>query len=189
MPGEAIVFSVMIDNRSSREIKSMQVDLNQIIVFHATTKSRRVARHVASVRFPGKVGARNQEHWENIALLVPPVCSSSNGTCRIIDLKYELNLNFDASGVAVSKSLIIPVVIGTVPLSSPMSRPATLSLPASLPDQFGQPPPSYQASIFEPTPNQEMPPDYDTKGELVESDHNSFRPHYPYYKDFSISSS
>lgn len=174
VPGEAIVFSVNIDNRSSREIKIMQVDLVQQIKFHATNKTRTCTRHVAAIRFPGKIGIRKQENWENISLVVPPVCSSSNGTCRIIDVRYAINLNFDAGGLAISKDLSIPVVIGTIPL---------MNLGIPVPQNW---PLSYQASIFDPTPSQEMPPEYETKGEVVESDQSSFRPHYPYYKDFSI---
>lgn len=152
----------------------MQVDLVQQIRFHATTKSRTCRRHVATVRFPGKIAARQQENWENISLVVPPVCSSWNGTCRIIEVNYAINLNFDASGLAVSKDMTIPIVIGTIPLMN-MGMPVPTSLPLT-----------YQASIFDPSPNQEMPPDYETKGEMVESDVNSFRPFYPYYKDYSI---
>lgn len=174
----------MIDNRSSREIKLIQVDLLQQITFHATTKSRTCTRHVATIRFPGKIGAHKQETWEN-GLVVPPVCSSSNGTCRIIDVRYVIDLKFDAGGMSTSKELYIPVVVGTIPLMNASSglRPNTL-----LPSYDGAPPPpySYQASIFDPTPNSEMPPDYETKGEMVESDQNSFRPQYPYYKDFSL---
>lgn len=176
MPGEAVIFSVIINNRSSREIKTMKVDLIQQIRFHATTKSRTCTRHVASVVYPAKIPPRQQEHWDNIALVVPPVCSSSNGTCRIIEVNYAINLNFDAAGVALSQDLTIPIVIGTIPLMN-LGMPVPNNLPLT-----------YQASIFDPTPNQEMPPDYETKGEVVESDANSFRPHYPYFKDYSIDS-
>ena len=43
---------------------------------------------------------------------MPPLCSSSNFYGTIIDIKYFLNLNFDASGLAMSKDLTIPIVIG-----------------------------------------------------------------------------
>lgn len=180
VPGEAIVFSVNIDNKSSSEIKTMQVDLVQQISFHGRwsgqRKVRTSIRHVASIRFPGKVLARNQENWENISLLIPPVSSSSNGTCRIIEVRYAINLNIDAGGMTMSKDLTIPIVIGTIPLMN-------MGLPLA---GSNLPPLSYQASIFDPTPNEEMPPEYETKGEVVETDENSFRPSYPYYKDFSL---
>lgn len=155
----------------------MQVDLIQQIRFHATCKSRTCTRHVASIRYPGKIASRQQENWSNIAIVVPPVSSSSNGTCRIIEVNYAINLNFDASGMAISQDSTIPVVVGTIPLmNSGMPVPTNLPL-------------SYQVSIFDPTPNQEMAPDYETKGEVVESDAHSFRPYYPYYTDFSLDKS
>jgi hypothetical protein len=32
---------------------------------------------------------------------IPPVPSSSNGTCKIISVSYTLTFTFDASGIAV----------------------------------------------------------------------------------------
>ena len=46
-----------------------------------------------------------------------------------------------------------------------------------------QPPPSYQASIFG---SDDSAFQSEQKGDILESDANTYRPFYPYYQDFSI---
>jgi hypothetical protein len=67
--------------------------------------------------------------------------------------------------------------VGTIPLK--LSENNHYDMPA---------PPSYEACMF-PISNGQIPDDVETKGEVVESDSNTFKPFYPYYKDFSIRTS
>lgn len=149
----------------------MYVNLVQTVIFHSTAKKRTCRRNVALVKFPGKIGARSEESWENVALIVPPVCSSSvSESCRIIKISYYLHLCIDAGGFSISKELSLPVLIGTIPL----------------PDMAYHLSPTYQESIFTPSSTKIMSDyDYDPKAEMFESDINTFKPHYPYYKDYS----
>jgi hypothetical protein len=174
--GECIVFNATVDNRSSREIKSCTVNLIQHLVFHATTKSKRCTRTVALIKYPKKINAKTTETWSDSVLTIPPVCSSSNGTCRIIEVIYSVVFNFDASGMAISTDVSIPITIGTIPLQDSNNQ-TQHNLPYS-----------FEASHFGAESNQ-MPPEFEQKGEVFESDANSFKPYYPYYKDFSIRNS
>ncbi|CAF0904985.1 unnamed protein product [Brachionus calyciflorus] len=176
VPGEAIVFNATMDNKSSREIKEMSVNLIQVMRFHATRKTRTCVRNVAQIKFPKHVDERTVETWQNSVLVIPPVCSSSNGTCRIIEVGYKVVFNFDASGIAVSKDLDIPIVIGTIPLSLQPSMPAP-NIPFT-----------YEGCIFGPNPvdfGNEISGG-NNKGETIESDLNTYKPFYPFYKDFSL---
>lgn len=176
VPGEAIVFNVAIDNKSNREVKEMTVNLIQVIKFHATRKSRTCTRNVASIQFPKRIAERSMEKWDNSVLVIPPVCSSSNMTCRIIEVSYMVTFNFDASGVAVSTDITIPIVIGTIPMAIQANQ------------MQPQLPFTYEADMFGPNTVQ-MPSENDAgadKGEMYESDANTFKPFYPYYKDYSI---
>jgi hypothetical protein len=182
VPGEGIVFNVAIDNKSNMSIIDMTVKLVQSMKFHATHKSRSCSRIVAAIRYPGKVNARTKETWNNSVLIIPPVCSSSNGTCRIIEVSYTVIFNFDTSGFAISKDLKIPLIVGTIPLRV-NTKDVKLDdherdLASSLP--------SYEACMFGRNKSSEIPNDFETKGEFVESDESTFKPFYPYYKDFTV---
>jgi hypothetical protein len=177
VPGEGILFNVNLDNKSNRTIDEMTVNLKQNIRFYATTKSKSCIRNVGAIRFPRKIPSRFQDTWNDSVLVIPPVCSTSNGTCGIIEVSYSIVFNFDTSGIAISKDLVIPIVVGTIPLK--LSENNHYDMPA---------PPSYEACMF-PISNGQIPDDVETKGEVVESDSNTFKPFYPYYKDFSIRTS
>jgi hypothetical protein len=111
VPGEAIEFRAQINNRSNREIDTITVSLLQRIRFHAKNKSKMCTRNVASVGFSEKISQKSEKSWNNGRLVIPPVCSSFQGsTCRIIDLNYSLVLQFETSGITASKNLSIPIV-------------------------------------------------------------------------------
>jgi hypothetical protein len=94
----------MLDNKSEKEIKEMSVSLKQKLKFYASSgQTKEETRSLTSVKYPQKISKRSLENWNNIALQVPVTVSTSNGFCRIIEVSYKVVLNFDASGVAISK--------------------------------------------------------------------------------------
>ena len=101
--------------------------------------------------------------------------------CRIIDVSYTVVYSFDTSGIAIGKDLKIPIIVGTIPLRGVDNKQSSAAAEMSLINST----PSYETCMFEPNsdPN-EMPTDYETKGEFVETDSNTFKPIYPYYKDY-----
>lgn len=168
VPGECIVFNANIDNKSNRDVKDVAVDLYQLIHFHATTKTYTERRSVAKIKYPNSIAAQAQAKWDNSVLLIPSVCSSSNGTCKIIVVEYQLVLKFSVSG-AMSKELKIPITIGTVPLSyEPLNYPFT-----------------YEGDTLAPNTLFDNAKEED-KGEIVDTNNNVYKPVYPYYKDISL---
>lgn len=115
MPGELIVFNATINNNSNRKIKKMSVNLIKRTTFHSTRKSSKFYQNIAQIDYPNVINERSFETWSNSILLIPTVCPSSNGTCKIIEVSYKVSLNFDSSGISASKKLKIPITIGTIP--------------------------------------------------------------------------
>jgi hypothetical protein len=61
--GEPLFFKVTMDNKSTREIKEMTVNLVQNIQFHATRKTKTTFRTVASVSYPKNVPEKTVTNW------------------------------------------------------------------------------------------------------------------------------
>lgn len=177
VPGESILFNAEIDNRSNRELDSIKVKLVQDLKFHATTKSRTSQRNVAEVVYSNVIRPCSIESWNKGTLVIPPVCPSSNGACKIIEISYSVVFVFGASN-SIDSNLAIPIYIGTIPLRQleNTSNNTSSAYPSA---------PSYQECMFGANPNQEFDSGFQ-KGELIESDLSTFKPFYPYYKDYSI---
>lgn len=165
----------------------MKVTLVQIIDFHGegfTHHVKRVKQDVVSEISSEYIQPHSFEDWNRIRLKIPPVCASTISlVSRIIAVSYQLVLNFDAVGFHVSKDLIIPIVIGTVPLQdSPIASRDLQDFSSCL----NPPPYSFQASVLGPSSDDELPPDYDEiVGEICDSNAKTFRPYYPYFGDIS----
>ncbi|CAF0905004.1 unnamed protein product [Brachionus calyciflorus] len=166
VPGETIFFSVKIDNKSNKKLDKITIYLNQKIAFHARCKSKSVYRTVAFLKCPKSIEKKSIEKWED-RFLIPSICSSSNGTCHIIQVAYDISFEFGSSGLSLNKNLRIPLVIGTIPLRSNENQ--SINYPFS-----------FQASHFESEANTNM----ELKGEIVKSDVETYKPFYPYY-DFT----
>jgi hypothetical protein len=185
VPGERVNFRIMIDNKSSRDINEMSVKVLQRIKIHGSnfaygTASKEINRVVAELNFDKKISPSSIEEI-NSFIKLPPVCSTSNGLCKLIGISYSVDFNFEALGGSVSKDLTIPITIGTQPLTTSESN--------------GEPKPEdslldsvqyktitqliYQACPF--GPNSCILPKY--KGDIIQSDASSYRPFYPYYQD------
>lgn len=171
----------------------MKVTLVQIIEFHGegfTHHMKRVKQDVVSVAALEFIQPHSFEDWNQIRLRIPPVCASTtNLTSKIIAVSYEVVLTFEAVGFHVSKNLTIPIVIGTVPLVD-TSAATSASTSAAISSEYStiQPPPpySYQASVFGPTGEDDLPPDYDEiVGEVCDSNAKTFTPYYPYFGELS----
>ncbi len=113
MPGESLIFNAFIDNKSDKDIKRMHVSLLQNIIFyaHKPKKTKSCFRNIASVSFNKRIPPRTTEYWKKGIIIIPPVISSSNESCKIIDINYTVVLSFDASGILISTSISIPIVI------------------------------------------------------------------------------
>ena len=145
----------------------------QCIVFNSPKKSRTEYRFVDSIKYEHFISKKSNEEWNNAAIIIPAVCSSSNGTCDIIQLKYCLVLNFDLKNFSSSTDLEIPVVIGTIPMRS--ENPA-------IQNNF-----SYESDTFgnNPVAISWRDDDDGKERDVVESDVSSYKPFYPFYRNIT----
>lgn len=158
IPGELIEFELTIENKSNKQIMELTVSLMQKIKLHAGNCTKRCSRRVAMIAYSKKLPPKSVETWK-CSLVIPPVCSSSNGKSRLIEVYYSLYCVYDASGLAPNTELTIPVTIGTK-----TANPNTHV--------------TYELSHF----------DYSSfngtllNGDIMENDTNTFKPYYPYLK-------
>lgn len=166
-----------LNNRSSQEAKPMTVSLVQQIFFHGrrfASQIKQIERDVVISKFPRSSVPRSYLQWDDIRLLVPPICPSTSPTeSRAIEIFYALVLRYQTVGMKICKEVTIPIVIGTKPILG--SSPSSHSLVAA--SIF-----LYQPSIFEAPYSELLPNEYDDNiKDDVESNANSYRPFYPYY--------
>ena len=176
MPGESIICNADIDNKSSRDIEEMSVSLVQNIRFIATKNSKNERRFLSNVKKNVMVKKKSFQDWNNIILPIPSICSNSNGVSKIIEVDYFVYFSFDTSGIAVSKDLVIPIEIGTIPLRDDVNSDPSTPLPYS-----------FERCMFGPNTN--FSQQEEIKGEYYDNDSNTYIPLYPIYKDYSIANS
>lgn len=173
VPGEPIIFNAYIDNRSDRELKKLRVRLKQHLKFHASGKTKSSLRWVTEIQNTHKVRPHSIENWLGGQLRIPSVCPSSNDTCRIIEISYSVIFIYGASN-SIDSNVTIPITVGTIPLIQ--ENETTLSIPLA---------PSYEECMFGVNPNKELNNNIE-KGEVIESDTDSFKPFYPVFRDYSV---
>jgi hypothetical protein len=81
----------------------MSVTFFQIMQFHAIRETRTCSQEIGKIVYPERIAKKTVENWNNVLFPIPNVISTSNGFCRIITISYSAILNFDASGIALSK--------------------------------------------------------------------------------------
>ena len=118
MPGEEIIFTLKINNQSTKKVNHLHIDLLQKIRFFANCGHSILCQvKVAALQFPNPVNPKSIESFEG-RLVVPSVSTSSSSLCRIINVFYELIFTFGASGLSTNEHLAIPIIIGSIPLKS-----------------------------------------------------------------------
>lgn len=115
--GQAIMVNTQIDNQSNTPLKGIRFALNLVATFHsqiprAETRVEKI--NLCKVK-SAPVDKQTTVNFMEI-LRVPPTPPSCPDLCRIIQISYEIDVMAKIAGVHFSPSLVIPVVIGNVPL-------------------------------------------------------------------------
>lgn len=158
VPGEAISLYANIRNNSDRVMDKSYVDLRMITTFHATSKSRSVVKEVGRL-IEGPIAEGQSFSWEGQKFVIPPVPPSYLVGCRIIDIRYILQLNVDPAGPALDLEVPLEIIIGTIPLRQVVERYPPRAPAVMPPPQAGYPPPAgATAPPMEPSmPSANMP--------------------------------
>lgn len=143
----------------------MDVCLYKIITLHLPKHTYTIKQRVAMITLQTYIPAGTQTNCDYSVILIPPVCSTSDGLCKLIDVNYKLTLEFSVSSWQ-REVLEIPITLGTIPLlNEPLNQPFTYEPDAFAPDFL---------SLGANEVNQ---------NQIVESNNNNFKPVYPYYKN------
>uniref|UniRef100_A0A915P2H8 Arrestin C-terminal-like domain-containing protein n=1 Tax=Meloidogyne floridensis TaxID=298350 RepID=A0A915P2H8_9BILA len=89
-PGEAIRVSLNIKNGSRRSVRNVAICLCQIVNYRGT-----------------------EFHWQDKPILVPSIPPRMVTKCKLIDVSYCLELQFNNSP---KFTISLPIVIGTIPI-------------------------------------------------------------------------
>ena len=78
-------------------------------------KSKTCTRIIKEVFYPKKTNPKSFETWTLGQLIIPTLCPSSDDSCGIIEISYNLILKVGSS-VSLLSNLEVPITIGTIPL-------------------------------------------------------------------------
>ncbi|KAL4228037.1 hypothetical protein ACF0H5_013475 [Mactra antiquata] len=184
VPGDTIYINAEIINNSSRRICSSSVKLFMNTIYHATSKSKISVNCIAECS-RSDIKPYDRDNWTNVELIVPAVPPSFLAGCRIIDIRYVLQLEVDPAGPAFELIVPLDIIIGTIPLhhvvqglysqTNQVTKQAQQepSSPSSAPP-MKLPPPTYSECVFGKLP-------VDEEGEELTRGDKHFAPNYTYY--------
>jgi hypothetical protein len=115
--GEEIPFNVKIDNQSDRSLRVLAKIVQRIKLFSYSSSDINYRDVGTPLLSPNPVGPRSNFNWTSI-IRVPPIPPSNNMTNRIIDISYQLALVMQSGNLSFNVFVIIPIVIGTIPLQN-----------------------------------------------------------------------
>ena len=140
------------------------LSLIQQIKLTAGNRTKVFKREVISIQKGTKTKGKCLESW-NSSLKIFPVCPTSNGNSKIIEISYGILLNFDASGLSLSTDLNLPITIGTLPFSDTVAHETEVVHPKRC---------LYDVDSV----------DFDNtfQTEIFDASEEAFKPFYPYYE-------
>lgn len=117
--GQTIPLTIECDNASNVGVESIKLILRKLLAFHVHTPRRETKKkkEVISEISVGPVEGGNSRTW-NQNIQIPPLPPSNLVNCGIIDIDYDIKVEAVVSGPHANLDGNIPVVLGTVPLTS-----------------------------------------------------------------------
>ncbi|CAM1325801.1 Uncharacterised protein g9075 [Pycnogonum litorale] len=115
VPGETIGIKVEIVNKTDIGVYMIKAKLLTTSSYFARSKFRYFGETISKVFNTTEVSAGSTEVISDIRILVPPVPPSRLIGCANIDLSYCVKLDFCVAGVSHDTTMLIPVIIGTIP--------------------------------------------------------------------------
>lgn len=120
VPGQAIPIGILATNDSHIRVECIEIRLLMLVNYQAQHLTR---THVRSQRFvvTKMMGDSVPNHCKkqfNYQLRVPatpPTCV--DGLCRIIQIRYQLELEAKVRGCHKNELLSVPITVGSIPLA------------------------------------------------------------------------
>jgi len=194
--GESIDVTAEIVNNSKKKLKSSVVQLRQGVLYKTSGgRTKETFQFVADLQ-RGSIQPSSIYQWEREQLTVPPIPPSFLRGSENISLKYELIFTVPDANI----TLVVPIIIGTLPYHPENMRQIMKALPWHTQEQeaiYGQRPivcpqqapqmPSHQPQMHEMSMRQrynnhqdandenfEPPTDYNTEEEEDDDENNNY---------------
>lgn len=119
VPGEKIPIEITINNKSTVNIIEIVADL----VLKTTCKTRKVFRTqyrhktIASAKSTELEGVKGNI-FVQMNMEIPPIPTSTNETCEILDLSYFVDAVIKFAGPHRSSIVNFPILIGAIPVGA-----------------------------------------------------------------------
>jgi hypothetical protein len=117
VPGQIIPVSVHLVNESHVEIEAVKIKLVKVVDYKATypRSGLRTEKSTLQERRTDGVGKHSKGQFEE-NILIPAVPPSTAFLCRIISVRYEVEVTVKTGGMHLDPVLSSPFTIGTIPL-------------------------------------------------------------------------
>ncbi|XP_039254402.2 arrestin domain-containing protein 3-like [Styela clava] len=117
VPGEWIVATGSVKNKSKSKVQQTSVELMKIVTYRAKMKTKTETYSMQQV-FGSHCSKGKTASLENVKLQIPPLPPTENKHCKIIDINYAVMVHGHLRTCAIDLRGYAPIVIGTVPLQS-----------------------------------------------------------------------
>jgi hypothetical protein len=112
--GQSAVVSISINNESSVEIYEVSTELMKMIFYHSDFPRRRSRKREEKVAYIKGEGVQPKSKKELQApVVIPPVPPSNMGSCRTVEVFYEIHVTAKISGLHRNLMIMLPITIGT----------------------------------------------------------------------------
>lgn len=112
--GQTASVVVQINNESSVEVTDIIVELMKIFYYNSDTPRMRTRKREEKVASTKHQGVPPKKKGDAQAILVIPAVPPTNmGSCRVIQLFYEIHVTARVSGLHRNLTVVLPITIGT----------------------------------------------------------------------------
>ena len=115
--GEKILLNARLENNTNKEMRMLRATLRRRMMFYAQGHSQQEQVNVAQIKTTGGIRAQQTFEWNQQPLPIP-ACPPSSHACRLIHTDYSLDVEVVVPTFSFNLHVILPIVIGTVPLRS-----------------------------------------------------------------------
>lgn len=169
VPGQSITVYANITNHSRVDIDEIRYYLRRTVRYHSQTPAMKTKEEIINIQQQRTGGVtRNDDARFKVSLLIPAVPPTNTSFCKVVHITYDIKIEAKAPSMHANPFVIIPLTIGTVPLSQnqnggfiPVQPPITtgdriLTLPISTQPQAYLNPSAPQISPIAHNSNQQF---------------------------------
>lgn len=119
VPGDVIELTMHVNNQSSVDVKCITVKLQRVDTFISQLPrvEQRQEFTVLEERITGKIAKRQDAKLEE-NILIGPGIPSDDSHCRVIQVKYELDITVQPIRSRKRLTLKLPIVLGTTAITN-----------------------------------------------------------------------